>query len=178
GCDRVAASAELGRPAPDFSLKALDGTTHTLAQYRGETVVLEWFNPGCPFIRDTHRAGGALDGAAAARAADGVVWLAINSGAAGKEGADPADNVAAAAAWSLAHPILLDPDGAVGHRYGAVSTPHLFVIDPTGVLVYRGAIDNRPLGKGDGLRVDYVARALDDVKAGRKVATPETKPYG
>jgi peroxiredoxin len=174
----VAGAAETGQPAPDFSLRALDGSTHTLAQHRGKTVVLEWINPGCPYVVDTHTPGGALDGLAARHMAAGVVWLAINSGAPGKQGAGLEVNQKAVAEWSLPHPILLDEKGDVGRAYGAVTTPHLFVIDPTGKLVFQGGIDNHPLRKGEGERIDYVSKALADVAAGRPVATPSSKPYG
>jgi hypothetical protein len=173
------ASAVLGQPAPDFSLPALDGTTHTLSQYRGKTVVLEWFNPGCPFVQYAHGSGGPLDGLAARAAADGLVWLAINSGVPGKQGHGAEVNRQAAADWKMAHPVLLDETSVAGRAYGAVTTPQMYVIDPEGRLVYRGALDNRPLGNGEGQNpVGYVANALADLKAGRPVALAETKPYG
>ena len=175
----VVTRAELGQPAPDFSLPALDGTTHTLAQYRGKTVVLEWFNPGCPYVQHAHGAGGALDGLAARKAADGIVWLAINSGVAGKQGHGADVNKQAAADWKMTHPVLLDETSTAGRAYGAMTTPHMYVIDPQGLLVYRGALDNQPLGQGGGqAAVNYVENALADLEAGRPVALAETKPYG
>lgn len=174
------ATAQLGQAAPDFSLKGLDGATHTLGQHRGKTVVLEWFNPGCPFVQHAHGAGGPLDGMAAKATADGsVVWLAINSGAPGKQGHGADTNKQAATDWKLSHPVLLDEDGRVGHLYGAMTTPHMYVVDPNGVLVYRGGLDNAPMGRAEGQApVKYVENALADVKAGRPVALAETKPYG
>ena len=171
--------AQLGQPAPDFTLPAIDGTTHTLAQYRGKTVVLEWFNPGCPYVQHAHNAGGALDGLAARKAAEGIVWLAINSGVAGKQGHGAEVNKQAATDWKMTYPVLLDETSSAGRAYGAMTTPHMYVIDPQGLLVYRGALDNRPLGNGEGqAAVNYVENALADLKAGRPVALAETKPYG
>jgi hypothetical protein len=111
-----------------------------------------------------------------------VVWLAINSGAKGKQGHGVEANRAGKEAFKLGHPILLDESGAVGHAYAAAHTPHLFVIDAQGVLVYRGAIDNSPDGQGDsptgGKLVNYVDAALAEVAAGKPVSTPDTEAYG
>jgi len=173
-----AAGAQLGAPAPEFTLAATDGTTHTLSSYAGRTVVLEWFNPGCPFVQHAHGKGGVLDGMARRHTDHGVVWLAINSNAPGTQGHGLSANRDAAKAWGLDHPVLLDETGATGRAYGATNTPQMFVIDPKGVLVYQGAIDNRPLGKGEGAPVNYVDKALADLEARRPVATAETRPYG
>ncbi len=172
-------TAEVGQPAPDFTLSDLSGAEHSLSDLEGKTVVLEWFNPGCPFVQHAHGRGGALQGLASrATAAADVVWLAINSGAKGKQGHGSKANTSAKAEWAMSHPILIDEDGTVGRRYGAVTTPHMYVVDAEGVLVYQGAIDNKPLGKGDGAKINYVERALADLAADRVVATPATKPYG
>jgi peroxiredoxin len=175
------AQAAIGQPAPDFTLADLSGKSVSLRDYRGKVVVLEWFNPGCPFIKAAHTKG-SLKGMAARREAEGIVWLAVNSSAPGKEGGDPAKSVAAKAAFGLDHPILLDPTGAVGHAYGATNTPNMFVIDASGTLVYRGAIDNSPDGEAesptDGKLVNYVDAALDALAAKRDVAVKETKAYG
>lgn len=174
-----ASKAAVGQPAPDFTLPDLSGAEHTLSAHRGKTVVVEWFNPGCPFVKHAHGEGGVLaDMASTVTAKGDVVWLAVNSGAPGKEGHGVDTNKAAKSEWSLAHPVLLDEDGAVGRSYGAVTTPHMYVVDPEGTLVYQGAIDNKPLGKGDGEAVNYVERALADLAAGRPVAIDKTKPYG
>ena len=174
-------SAAVGKPAPDFSLKDLDGREVSLASFRGKVVVLEWFNPGCPFVKASHIKG-SLKGTAKKHAAEGVVWLAVNSSAQGKQGFDPRANSDAAKAFGLEHPILRDETGAVGRAYGATNTPNMFVIDKNGVLVYAGAIDNSPDGEGEaptsGSLVNYVDAALEDVAAGRAVKTPVTKPYG
>lgn len=175
------ASAAVGKPAPDFTLKDLDGHDVSLASFRGRVVVLEWFNPGCPFVKASHTKG-SLKGTAKKHGAAGVVWLAVNSSAPGKQGADPAANREAAKTFGLEHPILRDESGAIGHAYGATNTPNMYVIDKNGVLVYAGAIDNSPDGEGEaptsGSLVNYVDAALEDLGAGRAVKTPVTKPYG
>ena len=177
----VAAIAEVGKPAPDFALPDLDGHVMKLADYRGKIVVLEWFNPGCPFVNKTHTKG-QLKGLAQKETAKGVVWLGINSAAEGKQGYGVEANRAGKEKFGLTHPILLDQSGKTGHEYGAAHTPHLFVIDPQGVLVYAGAIDNSPDGEGesptDGKLVNYVEEALDAVRAGKPVRTPRTEAYG
>lgn len=174
-------SAVVGKPAPDFALKDLAGKEVKLSSYKGKTVVLEWFNPGCPFVKNSHTVGSLVD-TAARHTKDGVVWLAINSGAAGKQGAAVAENAEAAKKWSLTHPILRDETGTVGKAYGATNTPNMFVIDKTGKVVYGGAIDNSPDGEKQspegGKLVNYVDAAIADVNAGRPVQTAVTKPYG
>ncbi len=140
-------------------------------------MVLEWFNPDCPFVKVAHEANGALETMAAERASE-VTWLAINSNAPGKNGHGVKRNREAALAWSMAHPILMDAAGTTGRAYGARTTPHMYVVDPQGVLVYAGALDNAPMGRHEGGYVNHVARALDDLAAGRPVKTPQTKPYG
>jgi peroxiredoxin len=174
-------SANLGSPAPDFELPDLDGNLVKLSSFRGKTVVLEWFNPGCPYVKASHNKGSLVD-TAAKHAKTGVVWLAINSGAPGKQGHGVEANRAGKASFKLDHPVLLDESGRVGRAYGAAHTPHMFVIDKLGMLVYRGAIDNSPDGEGEsapgGKLVNYVSAALADLDAGKPVATPETEAYG
>ena len=175
------ANAKVGAPAPDFSLPDLDGKQVTLSSFRGKTVVLEWFNPGCPFVKASHTKGSLIDTAARHTKA-GVVWLAVNSGAPGKQGHGVEANREGQQRFKLEHPILLDETGRVGHAYAAAHTPHLYVIDKEGRLVYRGAIDNSPDAEGEsptsGKLVNYVDAALADLAAGRPVATPETEAYG
>jgi len=177
----AAPAAELGRPAPDFTLPDLDGRPVRLADLKGKVVVLEWFNPGCPYVVAAHTKGSLVD--AAARAArNGVVWLAVNSGAPGKQCAGVEANRTARAAWNMGYPVLLDETGVVGRAYGATNTPHLFVIDPAGRLAYRGAVDNSPDGERGapegGALVEYAAAAVADVLAGRPVKVATTKAYG
>ncbi|MBX3231935.1 MAG: thioredoxin family protein [Labilithrix sp.] len=176
-----APDAELGKPAPDFTLKDLDGKETKLSSFKGKVVVLEWFNPGCPFVNKSHTKG-TLKEAAAKHAKSGVVWLAINSGAAGKQGAGLETNKEAVKKYAMANPVLLDEGGEVGRKYNATNTPHMFVVDANGTLVYRGAIDNSPDGEGEtptgGKLISYVDEAVAAVTAGKPVATAETKAYG
>ena len=171
----------VGSPAPDFTLKDLEGKDVSLASFKGKTVVLEWFNPGCPFVKKSHGVGSLVD-TAKRHTANGVVWLAINSGGAGKQGNELAMNVDAAKTWKMAHPILRDETGSVGKAYGATNTPHMFVIDPNGMVVYGGAIDNSPDAEGqsptDGKLVNFVDAALSALAAGKPVAQHDTKAYG
>ncbi len=172
------AALKPGQKAPGFTLPDLTGNKVSLADFAGKTVVLEWFNPGCPFVKYAH-AEGPLKDQAAKTTAGGVVWLAINSGAPGKQGAGVEVNQQAAKDWAMAHPVLLDEDGAVGRAYGAKTTPHMYVIDGGGNVVYAGGLDNAPLGKVEGKDArNFVSAALADLAAGRPVATPATQPYG
>jgi peroxiredoxin len=176
-----ASSLVLAEPAPDFTLKDLDGKTVKLSDFKGKTVVLEWFNPGCPFVRASHTKGSLVD-TAKRHTQKGVVWLAINSGAPGKQGHGAEMNREAKKMFALEHPVLLDESGQVGRAYGATNTPHMYVIDKTGQLVYRGAIDNSPDGERGspqgGKLINYVDAALEDLAAGRPVKVPQTKAYG
>jgi peroxiredoxin len=174
-------AADVGQPAPAFSLRDLNGKVVNLSDLRGRVVVLEWFNPGCPFVRASHTRG-TLVGEAARESKKGVLWFAVNSAAAGKQGYGIEANRTATKEFQMQYPVLLDESGEVGHAYGATNTPGMFVIDPQGRLVYRGAIDNSPDGERDapegGVLIDYVGAALDDLAAGRPVRYPETKQYG
>lgn len=177
----VAPLAAIGASAPAFTLTDLDGKAVSLADFLGKVVVLEWFNPGCPFVRAAHTKGSLTDAARRAKA-QGVVWLAINSGARGQQGHGVPANRKGVETFGLEHPVLLDEDGGVGHAYGAAKTPHLFVIDEKGTLVYGGAVDNSPDGEGQspegGTLVRYVDQALAEVLAKKPVTVPSTKPYG
>ncbi|HEX7664278.1 MAG TPA: thioredoxin family protein [Polyangiaceae bacterium] len=173
--------AAIGQPAPNFTLKDLDGKSVSLADFKGKVVVLEWFNPHCPFVRMSHTKA-SLKELPQKAIANGVVWLAINSSAAGKEGSGVAASKEGATTYKMTYPILLDESGSVGHMYGATNTPNMFVIDKTGTLVYSGAIDNSPDAEGesptDGKLVNYVSDALDALAAGKPVAVAQTKAYG
>ncbi|AAK22207.1 thioredoxin family protein [Caulobacter vibrioides] len=169
------------RPAPDFTAIDADGKTRSLSEFRGKTVVLEWTNEGCPYVRKHY--SGNMQGLQQAARADGVVWLTIASSAPGKQG-HFADG-AAAKAWMNARgakptALLLDADNKVATLYKAKTTPHMFVIDKTGAVVYEGAIDDKPTNKVEDIQgsKNLVAAALGDLKAGRKVATPFVTPYG
>jgi peroxiredoxin len=175
------APADIGKPAPDFTLKDVDGRDVHLADARGKVVVLEWFNPKCPFVNLSHTKG-SLKGTAARHLAEGIVWLGIDSSAPGKQGYEPDDIRDAVKRFGLTHPILRDETGVVGRAYGATNTPHVFVIDKAGTLVYAGAIDNSPDAEGEspqgGPLVNYVDAALADLAAGRAVRVAKTKAYG
>ena len=175
----LALAADVGAPAPDFTLSATDGTSFHLADLRGKVVVLEWFNPDCPFVVNAH-GGGPLATLPASWTQKGVVWLAVNSSAPGKQGNGKERNEKARADWNLGYPVLLDESGTVGKAYGAKTTPHLFVVDPAGTLAYAGALDNAPLGKvdGGGAVVKYADGAVGAVVGGMPVPTPTTQSYG
>ncbi len=160
-----------------WSLTDTNGATVSLSDFAGKTVVLEWFSPTCPFIVYAHGEGPLKDMPGKVTASGDVVWLAINSSAKGG-GADLEANKKAIADWGLSHPVLMDSDGAVGRMYGAKSTPHMFVINPEGEVVYKGALDNAPRGEVDGTYTNYVEAALSDIAAGNPVAMAETKSYG
>jgi peroxiredoxin len=184
----LTASAAVGKPAPDFTLTDLEGKSHHLADLKGKTVVLEWFNPDCPFVKHA-RGQGELKTMASKVMGDSLVWLSINSGAPGKQGHGVERNKAAKAEYGFKNPILLDETGKVGKSYGAEKTPHLFIVSKDGTLLYRGAIDNAPIGKVDPTRpklpdskegelVNYVKAALADHEASRALRLPETEAYG
>jgi alkyl hydroperoxide reductase subunit AhpC len=179
--DEAPKGAEVGKPAPDFTLKDLDGKDVSLASFKGKTVVLEWFNPGCPFVKNSYGKG-SLKGTAKRHTEKGVVWLSINSGAPGKQGAGLDANKEGAKTLDVPNPILLDEEGKIGKAYGATNTPHLFIVDKTGTLVYAGAIDNSPDGEGEspegGKLVNYVDQAVGELDAGKPVSVSRTKAYG
>jgi peroxiredoxin len=173
--------ATIGQPAPDFTLQGADGKTHSLADYPGKFVVLEWTNPQCPFVHKFYDSG-TMQKLQKDETAKGVVWLRINSSAEGHEGYQTVSDLASyiEANHVAATASLLDPDGKVGHLYGARTTPHMFVIDPKGVLIYAGGIDNTPSPDPATLATatNYVTAALDEAMAGKPVTTPTARPYG
>jgi peroxiredoxin len=175
------AVAKLGEPAPDFTLPDLDGHSVSLASFRGKTVVLEWFNPECPFVKLSHTKGSLVD-TAARQMKNGVVWLAINSGAPGKQGNDVAKNREAIERFAIKNPVLRDEDGRIGKAYGAKHTPHMFIVDADGKLVYRGGPDNSPDGEKaspqGGTLVNYIDKALAELGASKAVSVADTEAYG
>ena len=172
--------AEIGKPAPPFELKDVDGKTVKLADAKGKIVVLEWFNAGCPYCVQAYSEKGALRKMPEELTAKGIVWYSMVSEKPENAGGKVETIKKFMEAKGIKAPMLLDPDGKVGRAYGAKTTPHMFVIDAKGVLVYQGALDNAPMGKveGDGERVGYVDAALADLAAGKAVQKPETKAYG
>ena len=176
-----AAAAQVGQPAPNFKLNDADGRTVSLADYKGKTVVLEWHNPGCPYVRKHYDSGNMQKTQAAARN-DGAVWLTINSGAPGKQGHMNGAEAKALVAKEKARPTayLLDPKGVVGKGYQAKTTPHMYIVDKAGTLVYAGGIDDKPTSdKADiaGAR-NHVLAALGEMKAGQPVSVATSRPYG
>ena len=177
------AAVQTGSPAPDFTLTDLDGNSHKLSDYKGKIVVLEWNNPDCPFVKKHYDHSGNLPKLQKAATADGVVWLTINSGAAGNQGGDySAAQLKAYLEKNHAAPTayLPDHDGKVGHLYKAKTTPQLFVITAAGTLAYDGAIDSiRSTDVGDIAKAtNYLTAALTSVKAGQPVAKANTESYG
>ena len=159
--------------APDFTLTDQDGKEARLAELRGKIVVLEWINPDCPFVKRHHVKRKTMVELSQKYADKGVVWLAINT----THYMDRAASKKWHTDWKLPYPILIDADGKVGRAYGAKSTPHMFIIDQAGEIVYRGAIDSDPGGKAAS-PVSYVDVALGELLAGKPVGNPETNPYG
>ncbi|HVW19978.1 MAG TPA: redoxin domain-containing protein [Opitutaceae bacterium] len=176
------ASVAIGRAAPDFALTDLGGKTHRLSDYRGKVVVLEWNNPDCPIVHK-HYDSGNMPRLQKSATAAGVIWLTINSSAPGKQGGDyTAGQIEAWLEERGAAPTdyFRDPDGRVGHLYGAKTTPHMFVIAPDGTLAYDGAIDSIPSADQSDIphAENYVSEALAAVEAGKPVATATSRPYG
>jgi peroxiredoxin len=168
------AEVRVGETAPDFSLPDLDGQVRTLSDLRGHVVVLEWINPNCPFSR-RHAEEKTMTSLAESRQ---VVWLAINSTAESSgDYLTPAQHAAYDEKEEIAYPVLYDTSGDVGHTYGAKTTPHMFVIDEAGEVVYAGAIDDDPYDR-KGEKRNFVAMALDAHARGEKPDPPSTKPYG
>lgn len=175
-------TATVGKAAPNFSLEGADGKHHSLADFKGKYVVLEWTNPDCPFVKKFYENGGAMQKLQAQETGKGVAWIRINSSAAGHEGYQTPD---ALKAYIKEHGVaatesLLDPNGKVGHEYGARTTPHMFVINPKGELIYAGGIDNKPSADAEDIASakNYVTTALDEARAGKPVTTPTATPYG
>lgn len=175
------AAAKIGEPAPAFTAESADGVERSLSDYAGRTVVLEWTNHDCPYVRK-HYDTGNMQALQEQATADGVVWLTVISSAPGEQGhvdGAEAKRIAAEAAASPSE-ILLDPEGVVGRAYGAKTTPHMYVIDRDGRLVYMGGIDDRPTTKSADVEgaENYVAATLSDLAADRPVQIPASRPYG
>lgn len=173
------AGIEVGQAAPDFKVKDTDGKEVTLSEFTkaGKTVVLFWFNPGCPYIVKHYGETKTFNDLAAKYKGKNVQLIAINSGAPGKEGAGLEANLKAKKEWKIEYPILLDESGAVGKAYGAKNTPFTVVITKEGKVAYEGAIDDDSGAEKPG-KTNYAAKALDEVLAGTSVTTAKTKPYG
>ena len=171
----------VGSAAPDFSLTDAKGKTHSLSQYKGKYIVLEWFNPECPFVKK-HYGGGNMQKLQQEYTGKGVVWFSIDSSALGSEGnLSPEQAEKVTTAWKTKQTaLLLDPEGKAGRAYGAKNTPHMFVINPEGKVVYEGAIDSKATPNPADIpsSTNYVKIALDESLAGKSVTTANTRPYG
>jgi hypothetical protein len=175
------AAPVVGQPAPAFTAVDADGKTRSLADFKGKTVVLEWTNNGCPYVQKHYNSGN-MQGLQKQATGEGVVWLTLISSAPGFQGylTGPQAKQWKAKAGAASTDVLLDPKGTVGRAYGARTTPHMYVVDKTGTLVYMGGIDDKASAEPESLKgaKNYVAAALADVKAGRPVAQAATRPYG
>jgi peroxiredoxin len=183
-----AAAAAIGLPAPDFALPDTDGKVLKLSSLRGRIVILEWFNPDCPFVRHAHTKGPLKD-LAKRVSNDKLIWLSINSNAPGKQGHGVERNRSAKQEYGMTNRLLLDESGKTGQAYGALKTPHLFVINASGLLVYRGGLDNAPIGVVDNDRPHapgnpanalerYLENALADLAHNLPVQLADTPAYG
>jgi peroxiredoxin len=177
----VSAAAVVGKPAPNFKLADLNGKPVNLSNFRGKTVVIEWNNPECPFVKK-HYGSGNMQKTQAAAAKDGVVWLTINSSAPGNQGHMSAAEAKAFVAKAGARPTayLLDPGGVVGKTYDAKTTPHMFVVNKAGTVVYAGGIDDKPTPNPADVKSarNHVLAALSEVKGGKAVSVATSRPYG
>jgi peroxiredoxin len=171
----------VGSNAPDFSLTDAKGKTHSLSEYKGKYVVLEWFNPECPFVKK-HYGSGNMQKLQQEYTGKGVVWLSIDSSAPGTEGnLTPEQAEKKMGEWKTRQTaLLLDPEGKAGRAYGAKNTPDMIVINPEGKIVYEGAIDSKATPNPSDIpsSTNYVKVALDESMAGKPVSTAATKPYG
>jgi peroxiredoxin len=171
----------IGSAAPDFSLTDAKGKTHSLSEYKGKYVVLEWFNPECPFVKK-HYGSSNMQNLQKQYTDKGVVWLTIDSNAPGSQGSlTPEEAEKVASSWNTHQTaLLLDPDGKAGRAYGARNTPNMVIINPEGKIAYEGAIDSKasPNPADIPSSTNYVKAALDQSLAGKPITTPQTKPYG
>ena len=178
---KVEAAAVVGHPAPPLELKDSNGKTVKLDAFKGKFVVLEWVNFQCPFV-GKHYGSGNMQKLQKEYTGKDVIWLSICSSAKGKQGYVTATGAREAMKERGASPsrFLLDPNGTAGKAYGAKTTPHMFVVDPKGTLLYAGAIDDKPSTDRDDIPTakNYVAAALDAAMAGKPVETSSTQSYG
>ncbi|MGA8513310.1 MAG: thioredoxin family protein [Burkholderiaceae bacterium] len=177
----VHSAATIGQKAPDFTLRDTAGKSVSLADFKGKTVVLEWLNPGCPYVRK-HYSGGNMQSTQKDAASKGVVWLAINS-----TDTEHPDYLKPAAlqAWmgeqkAAASHTLMDESGKAGQAYAARTTPHMYIVNPQGTLVYAGGIDSIPSASASDIKAatNYIKVALAETAAGKPISAAQTRPYG
>ena len=169
---------KVGEPAPAFTATDMHGKARQLSEFKGKYVVLEWHNQSCPFVKK-HYESGNMQKLQKELTGKGAVWLSIISSAPGAQGYVTAEEEKKYLAEKQAAPthVLFDPEGTIGHAYGAKTTPHMFVIDDQGVLIYAGAIDDNPSADAATAK-NYVRAAFDESSAGKPVTTASTAPYG
>jgi len=174
-------AAKVGQPAPDFTGTASNGKTYHLADYQGKFVVLEWHNNGCPYTQKHYKSGN-MQNLQKQWTAKGVVWFTVISSAPGKQGYvnGNEENNYLAKMGAAPTAALLDPNGTIGHLYDAKTTPQMIVINPQGVMIYDGTIDNRPTDELKDIpgATNYVSLALEQSSAGKPVEIAATRPYG
>jgi peroxiredoxin len=177
----AAKEASVGKPAPDFTLTDAGGAKRSLSDHKGKYVVLEWVNHGCPFVKK-HYDSGNMQSLQKELTGKDVVWLSICSSAKGKQGHYSAGEwkKVAQEKGMASTAVLLDEGGTVGKTYGAKTTPHMYVVNPEGVLIYKGAIDDRPTADAADVKGahNYVRAAVEESMSGKKVAAANTTPYG
>ncbi|HEY6293622.1 MAG TPA: thioredoxin family protein [Terriglobia bacterium] len=177
----AALAAKVGEPAPNFTAVDSNGKSQTLSAYKGKYVVLEWHNQGCPYTRK-HYESGNMQRLQKQWTAKGVVWLTVISSAPGTQGyvTPTQENQYLQQMNAMPTAVLMDPGGTLGHLYAAKTTPHMYIIDPSGVLIYNGAIDDHPTSDVADIASskNYVSNALTEALAGKPVADPATQPYG
>ncbi|MFV8256534.1 redoxin domain-containing protein [Bdellovibrio bacteriovorus] len=175
------ADAKVGAPAPDFNVTDANGKTHKLSDYKGKYVVLEWYNKDCPYVRK-HYDSKNMQNIQSEMTSKGIVWLSVISSAKGKQGYMPAADVVknGTKEASKATAFLVDENGKMGKAYGAKTTPHMYLIDPQGVLRYNGAIDSNDSADPATIASseNYIIRAVASAEKGEKIAKETSKPYG
>jgi peroxiredoxin len=175
------ANVAAGTAAPDFTLTDIHGEPQTLSAYKGKYVVLEWFNSECPFVQK-HYESGNMQSLQKKYGEKGVVWLTINSTSTDSSNyRSPAQSQDIVKSWKIASAaLMLDVEGKVGHAYGARTTPHMWVIDPAGKVIYAGGIDDRATFRTSDVKDarNFVAAALDESMTGKAVTTAAATPYG
>jgi len=172
---------EIGSPVPDFTLNCLGGNPHSLADYKGKIIVLEWTNPNCPYVVRVYKTDKIIPDLQHKYKEKGVVWITINSTHPEHKDYLPPEKLKEIyTEWQAAYThYLMDPEGKVGRLYDAKTTPHIFIINREGKLVYNGALDDDPRGqKSKDQKINYVELALEALLNGQEIATPLTKPYG
>lgn len=177
----AATAARVGEAAPDFTATDSNGKTHHLADYKGKYVVLEWHNQGCPYTRK-HYESGNMQHLQKEWTGKGIVWFTVISSAPGTQGyvTAPQENDYLKKMNAAPTAVLLDPDGNLGHLYAAKTTPHMYIINPQGVLVYNGAIDDHPTPDQADIAAskNYVSTALQEALSGKPISDAATRPYG